>query len=111
MEELILRVKETDEDQVEVLVGFTKEQMLPQLIHLGTELCMIGMLEQELIEYFEAKLFWRGIQSLYDRDVSLLWQVDDTSQCQVQEVGGRESGLDAREEEVLAATEVVEGSP
>ena len=81
--------------------------MLPQLIDLGAELCMIGMLQQELVEYFEVKLFWRGIQSLHDRDVSLLWQVDDASECQVQEVGGWESGLDAREEEVLATTEVI----
>ena len=57
--------------------------MLPQLINLGTELCMLGMLEQELVEYFEAKLFWRGIQSLHNRRVSLLWQVDDASECQV----------------------------
>ena len=85
--------------------------MLPELIHLGAELCMIGMRQQKLVEYFEAKLFWRGIQSLHDRDVSLLWQVDDASECQVQEVGGWESGLDTRKKEVLAATEVIQGSP
>ena len=101
----------SDHNEIKVLVSFTKEQMLPQLIHLGAELCMIGMLQQELIEYFEAKLFWRGIQSLHNHDVSLLWQVNYASKCQVQEVGGWESGLDTRKEEVLAATEVVEGSP
>ena len=71
---------------------------------------MIGMIEQQLIEYFETKLFWRGIQSLYYGRVSLLWQVDDASECQVEEVGGRERRLDAWEEEVLATTEVIKGS-
>ena len=72
---------------------------------------MVRMLEQELIEYFEAKLFWRGIQSLYDRSVSLLWQVDDAGEGQMQEVGGGECRLDTRKKEVLATTEVVQGSP
>ena len=81
--------------------------MLPQLIDSGAELRMIAVLEKELIQDLEAHLLRWGIQPLDDRGVSLLRQIDCAGERQMQEVRVHEIGLDAGQNNVLAAAQIV----
>ena len=72
-EDKIVLVEVPDHNEIEVLVRLPQEQVLPQFVDFRAELFMTGVLQKKLIEDFEAHLFWRGIQSLDYRCISLLW--------------------------------------
>ena len=97
-------------NEIEVLVRLPQEQVFPQLIDFRAELFMTGVLQEKLIEDFKAHLFWRGIQSLDYRCISLLWQIDNTGEGQVEKVCRRESRFHTRQDKVLSAAEIIEGS-
>ena len=106
MKELILSVEETDEDYVEVLVGFLLHQIVAQQSDSLTMLMVVYVLLENLNQDIEAVLLWWQFGSLDRMDLRLPWEEDFADEYFVEELDGHNLGGLLREEEVQAPDEV-----
>ena len=100
MEELILSVKETDEDEVEVLVGFLLYEVVAKLSDSLAVLMVIHMLLEDWQEDVQAVFLWWQFRSLDGVNLELLREEDFADENFVEELDSHDLGGLLREEEV-----------
>ena len=106
MKELILSVEETDEDYVEVLVGFLLHQIVAQQSDSLTMLMVVYVLLENLNQDIEAVLLWWQFGSLDRMDLRLPWKEDFADEDFMEELYGHDLGGLLREEEVKTPDEI-----
>ena len=106
MKELVLRIKETDEDEVEVLVGFLLDQVVAQLSDSLAVLMVVHVLLENRQEDVEAVLLWWKFCPLDRVNLELLREEDFADEDLVEELDSHDLGGLLREEEVQAPDEV-----
>ena len=106
MEELILSVKETDEDEVEVLVGFLLYQVVAKLSDSLAVLMVVYVLLENRQEDVEAVLLWWEFCPLDRVNLELLREEDLADEDLVEELDSHNLGGLLGKEEVQAPDEV-----